>query len=68
MTTTKINQLCDEAESLYNAYQKLVMVCDTSIDSILDQTHVAYNEKLSRLKSLGVGGVLINGIFRDLYR
>jgi regulator of RNase E activity RraA len=62
---TEINHLAIMAEKLYNQYQVLVMDLKSS-DLSLELTKQSYYNQLNQLKNYGIGGIIINGIFRDL--
>lgn len=60
-----INQLCVEAEVLYNRI--IVLLMDThSSDFELDALREVYKWTLDSLRASNVGGVRINGVFRNL--
>jgi len=63
-----IEQLSTEVESLYNRLQELYLSNNYSqyIDDEIEITRIKYYNDLFTLKSMGVGGVRIRGIFRDL--
>lgn len=60
-----IIKLSEYAEFYYNEFQRLVI--DTRSDDLeLESTRVEYYKTLDQLKAYGIGGVKINGIFRNL--
>ena len=56
------------AEYLYNKYNKAMLELDYSDTSeqFIKDLKTRYNACLTYLRSQGIGGVLINGTFRDL--
>lgn len=67
LNTIKLSA-CIHAERLYNTYQREVLIPlytpeqDNALERIIDQ----YNDILKECVAYGIGGVLINGTFRDL--
>jgi hypothetical protein len=64
-----IKSACEQAERLYNMFQEEVVSNDLSDaqDELIKDISRVYNKVLFELRdAYGVGGVLINGVFRDL--
>ncbi len=59
---------CKHAERLYNMYQVEVMEPATDAsDERLNRISSLYREVLQECREYNLGGVLINGVFRNLH-
>lgn len=69
LNTTLQLSACKQAERLYNLYQVEVVELPFSDESdrTLELTRKAYGQVLEECRQYGIGGVLINGTFRNLY-
>ena len=66
LRTKHINKACVDAERLYKTYCEWIIDYECTTEEQCDKILKSYYETLDYLKSEGIGGVLINGIFRDL--
>lgn len=64
----RISNACKAAETLYNQHVSWSTSLDYTEKSekLLDKTLTAYMHVLKELRRMGVGGISINGTFRNL--
>lgn len=70
MTNQSKLHACQDAERLYNTIVEWLCDCDTdtTTDDQIKRLTKVYNDTLDLLYSKGIGGVLINGTFRNTIR